>query len=245
MYFLPIIGVVVAGAAGVVAYMQWKRQQRTALSDIGLAPSGPSKLGPGAVFDTRVQEGGKAHHIVDLGRFGRGLIRNRVTQAGNVTPHWGVDITAPTLTPVRAALNGVVTDSRQIEGYGEAIAITHPQVGQSTVYAHLSRRLVDVGDEVTGGELIGLVGNTCSVDGREVPCWCRTQRIPRCQRPDGSYNTKTMGSHLHFEVHPAPHPTFSSTYERLDPVRWLQSHHIELFAWQWPQRTDIQDFGDL
>jgi len=245
MYFLPIIGVVIAGAAATAAYIQWKRQQRTALSELGLTPSEPSKVGPGAVFDTRVQEGGKAHHIVDMGRFGRGLIRNRQTHAGTVTPHWGLDITAPTLTPVRAAMNGFVTDSRQIEGYGNAVVITHPQLNQCTVYAHLSRRLVDVGEEVTGGQLIGLVGNSCSVDGREVPCWCRTQRISRCQRPDGTYNTQTMGSHLHFEVHPAPHPTFSSTYERLDPQQWLRRHSIEMFAWQWPVRTDVVNFGDL
>jgi hypothetical protein len=56
-----------------------------------------------------------------------------------------------------------------------------------------------------------------------------------------------MGSHLHFEVHPAPTPTFAPSSRRLDPVRWLQEKGIALFAWELPRALDatLQNFGDL
>jgi murein DD-endopeptidase MepM/ murein hydrolase activator NlpD len=248
MYFLPIIGLIVAGAAATAAIMQWKRSQNASLASLGLAPSAASKSGPGMVFDTRVQEGGKAHHIVDLGRFGRGLEMSRRTHAGETKPHWGLDITAPFLAPVRAALNGTVIESGQHRGYGEAIAITHPQIGQSTFYAHLSRRLVNVGDQVVGGQLIGLVGNSCEVSGEPTPCWCRTQPVSaRCPTPPGTQN---MGSHLHFEVHPTPQPNFSPTFRRLDPVEWLndRSRQIAMVAWEVPvsilRSRSVVEFGD-
>lgn len=247
MYFLPIIGMVVAGAAATAAYMEWKRRQGTALTSLGLGPSAASKSGPGMTFDPRVQEGGRAHHIVDIGRFGRGMDMNRSTLNSGSKPHWGVDITAPTMAPVRAALNGTVIESGQREGYGEAIAISHPQVGNSTFYAHLSRRLVNVGDQVVGGQLIGLVGNTCAVDGREIPCWCRTQAA-RCAALRPPQQTRTMGAHLHFEVHPTTTPNFAPTARRIDPLVWLRdpSRQIQLVAWEIPAalvRSTIE-FGD-
>lgn len=221
-------GVLVAGTA--LAIMQWKRAKGGELRSAGLSPSAPGKAGPGAVFDTRVQEGGIAHHIVDLGRFGRGMDMNRRTADGRSTPHWGLDITAPQLTPVRAAMNGRVIRAEPIEGYGNAVVLSHPQTRESTVYAHLSRILVHVGQQVGGGDLVGLVGRTCSVPGRPVPSWC-----------------PGMGAHLHFEVHPAAEPTFTPNYRRTDPVRWLRGKHIEMYAWELPRALDttLQNFGDL
>lgn len=228
MFEAVLLGTVTA--AGIIVVMAWKRYQSNALSAAGLTPSAPSKEGPGAVFDPRVQSGGRAHHIVDLGRFGRGMDRNRRTADGRVTPHWGIDITAPSLTPVRAALDGTVILSEPVEGYGNTVAVSHPQAGVSTVYAHLSRSLVSVGECVAGGQLVGLVGNTCSVPGRPVPSWCPGMR-----------------AHLHFEVHPAVRPTFSPTYQRTDPVAWLRSKTIAFVAWEIPQALlgSVQNFGDL
>ena len=232
-------------AVSIAAIMLWKRAQANSLRAAGLAPSAPSKSGPGAVFDTRTQSGGRANHIVDLGRFGRGMSGDRRTLAGTTTPHWGVDITAPPLTPVRAALDGVVLQAQPIEGYGNAVVLSHPQEGVSTVYGHLTRSLVSPGASVTGGQMIGLVGNTCSVPGRDVPCWCRAQPVSaRCPTPPG---TRDMGNHLHFEVHPAVRPTFSPTYQRTDPVAWLRRKGISLVAWEIPQALlgSVQNFGDL
>jgi murein DD-endopeptidase MepM/ murein hydrolase activator NlpD len=243
---LVIGGILAAGTALVV--MEWKRAKSDELRRAGITPSAPGKAGPGAVFDTRVQEGGLAHHIVDLGRFGRGMIPDRRTLAGAVTPHNGIDITAPTLTPVRAAMNGRVVRADPIEGYGTTVVLSHPQTGESTVYGHLSRALVTIGQQVGGGDLVGLVGNSCSVPGREVPCWCRQTNDARCNDPRTGRNTsRTMGSHLHFEVHPSPTPNFSPTARRTDPVRWLRDKHIEMFAWELPRALDstLQNFGDL
>lgn len=73
--------------------------------------------------------------------------------------HEGVDIAAPTGTPVHCARSGVVTSSRLSPSYGNVIEIDHGG-GTSTLYAHLSKRSVKAGDEVTMGDVIGLVGST-------------------------------------------------------------------------------------
>jgi murein DD-endopeptidase MepM/ murein hydrolase activator NlpD len=44
-------------------------------------------------------------------------------------------------------------------GYGKKVIIYHG-FGYTTVYAHLSSIYVNVGDEVTKGEIIGLMGDT-------------------------------------------------------------------------------------
>lgn len=75
-------------------------------------------------------------------------------------PHTGVDFTAPTGTPVYAPGNGVVTTvERNRHGYGLMVVIDHGY-GYETLYAHLSKFNVRVGQEVKRGEIIGFVGNT-------------------------------------------------------------------------------------
>lgn len=75
-------------------------------------------------------------------------------------PHTGVDFTAPTGTPVYAPGNGVVkTVERNRHGYGLMVVIDHGY-GYETLYAHLSRFNVRVGQEIKRGEIIGFVGNT-------------------------------------------------------------------------------------
>ncbi|MBO8129515.1 MAG: M23 family metallopeptidase [Peptococcaceae bacterium] len=72
--------------------------------------------------------------------------------------HTGIDIAAGAGTPVRSALNGVVIFTGNVKAYGKTVVIDHG--GIQTRYAHLSRILVDIGDEVSGGHTIGEVGNT-------------------------------------------------------------------------------------
>jgi murein DD-endopeptidase MepM/ murein hydrolase activator NlpD len=75
-------------------------------------------------------------------------------------PHTGVDFTAPTGTPIYAAGNGVVTKSeRNNHGYGIMVQINHGY-GYETLYAHMSKLNVKVGQAVKRGEIIGYVGNT-------------------------------------------------------------------------------------
>jgi murein DD-endopeptidase MepM/ murein hydrolase activator NlpD len=73
--------------------------------------------------------------------------------------HLGVDYAAPTGTPVRTVGDGVVTFSGWQNGYGNVVQIDHGN-GRSTLYAHLSRKDVRVGQRVQQGTRVGAVGST-------------------------------------------------------------------------------------
>jgi murein DD-endopeptidase MepM/ murein hydrolase activator NlpD len=88
--------------------------------------------------------------------------------------HPGLDIGILRSLDVRAAAHGIVTEVGYVpgyEGYGAVVAIRHDE-GYSTLYAHLSRPLVDRGRRVWQGDRIGVAGCTG---------WC-------------------TGTHLHFEL---------------------------------------------
>ncbi len=85
--------------------------------------------------------------------------------------HEGLDFVAETGTPVVAAAAGIVAVSEQQNEYGNIVEIDHGN-GLSTRYAHLSKRLVKVGDVVFKGHQIAEVGST----------------------------GRSTGAHLHFEV---------------------------------------------
>jgi Meckel syndrome type 1 protein len=93
----------------------------------------------------------------------------RGTVTSNFGPRWGrnhdgIDIAAPTGTPVRAAACGTVSLAGQQSGYGNMVCITHTSQF-STCYAHLSRFGVTNGAQVTQGQVIGYVGCTGSCTG--------------------------------------------------------------------------------
>lgn len=73
--------------------------------------------------------------------------------------HDGIDMGAPTGTPVYATGTGLVVDQRPQSGYGIQIVIDHG-FGYRTRYAHLSKNLVRPGQLVKRGEKIGEVGST-------------------------------------------------------------------------------------
>jgi murein DD-endopeptidase MepM/ murein hydrolase activator NlpD len=79
--------------------------------------------------------------------------------SGEGTLHTGVDISAPTGTPVKAAADGVVSYAQYYGGYGRLVIVTHNS-GVETYYAHLSKFDVIAGQEIRQGELIGRVGST-------------------------------------------------------------------------------------
>jgi murein DD-endopeptidase MepM/ murein hydrolase activator NlpD len=73
--------------------------------------------------------------------------------------HSGVDYAAPTGTPVRSVGDGVVDFAGWQNGYGNVVQIKHGNE-RSTVYAHLSRIDVRVGQRVEQGARVGAVGAT-------------------------------------------------------------------------------------
>jgi len=73
--------------------------------------------------------------------------------------HKGLDIGNNNGTPINATAAGVVIYSGWHGSYGRKIVIYHG-FGYSTVYAHLYRLNVAVGDEVEKGEVIGTMGST-------------------------------------------------------------------------------------
>jgi murein DD-endopeptidase MepM/ murein hydrolase activator NlpD len=73
--------------------------------------------------------------------------------------HPGIDIGVPAGTPIQAAASGTVTIAAPYGGYGNYTCIDHGG-GLSTCYAHQSSIQVSVGQSVSQGDVIGLVGCT-------------------------------------------------------------------------------------
>jgi len=78
---------------------------------------------------------------------------------GASSNHKGIDIGAPTGSDIVAAAPGKVIISRYSSSAGYYISIDHGG-GLCTVYMHCSKLLADVGDVVSGGEVIAKVGST-------------------------------------------------------------------------------------
>lgn len=90
---------------------------------------------------------------------------------GTMKFHEGMDFSAPIGTPVYATADGTVRTSSWQSAYGNMIEIDHGY-NYTTRYAHMSKLIAGVGQQVKRGDLIGLVGNT----------------------------GKSTGPHLHYEV---------------------------------------------
>lgn len=73
--------------------------------------------------------------------------------------HQGVDLPLKTGEPIHAAFTGKVRISKPWGAYGNLVVIRHDN-GLETFYGHLSQRLVEAGDWVNAGDVIGLGGST-------------------------------------------------------------------------------------
>ncbi len=91
--------------------------------------------------------------------------------------HYGTDLKLQTGDTVLCAFEGKVRISRYHRDFGHVVVVRHSN-GLETLYGHLSKRLVEVGDDVQAGEVLGLGGNT----------------------------GRSTGSHLHFETRYMGHP---------------------------------------
>jgi hypothetical protein len=78
---------------------------------------------------------------------------------GRSAMHTGIDFVAPSGTNVDVTASGTVVQAGVNSGYGNLVEVDHGG-GLVTRYGHLSQILVNVGDKVKAGDVIGRVGST-------------------------------------------------------------------------------------
>jgi murein DD-endopeptidase MepM/ murein hydrolase activator NlpD len=104
-------------------------------------------------------------------------------------PHEGIDVSAPSGSPIEAPAAGRVISAGWEQGYGNTLEIDHGY-GITTRYAHASRILVHKGERVQRGQRVALVGNS----------------------------GLATGPHLHYEVHVNGRPVNPLRYVMPDGV---------------------------
>lgn len=150
--------------------------RRMLLNESYIIPSDemyPSWVNHGVHYDAVMPDS----FVIDLRGFFMPTTRTRITDVYGYRPrrrrvHHGLDIDVERGDTIYAAFDGKVRiASYQRRGYGHYIVVRHDN-GIETLYAHLSKKLVDENQNVKAGEPIGLGGNS----------------------------GRSSGSHLHFET---------------------------------------------
>lgn len=97
--------------------------------------------------------------------------------------HPGLDFTAPSGTPIYATADGVIINAgNRGDGYGNHVIINHGY-GYKTLYGHMYRIKVKVGQRVKRGEVIGWVGST----GKSTGPHCHYEVIKNGNKIDPIY----------------------------------------------------------
>jgi murein DD-endopeptidase MepM/ murein hydrolase activator NlpD len=91
--------------------------------------------------------------------------------------HTGIDLDAPSGTPVHATADGVVEKASWSRTYGKLVIVNHGN-GLETYYAHLSRFNVLPGQEVRRGEIVAVSGRTGHATGPHVHYEVRLSGTP-------------------------------------------------------------------
>lgn len=90
-----------------------------------------------------------------------GVITSRFGASSSIrrSSHTGLDISAATGTPIKAAASGTVTFSGYKGSYGNMLVISHGN-GVQTYYCHCSKLYVGTGTQVSQGQTVAAVGST-------------------------------------------------------------------------------------
>jgi murein DD-endopeptidase MepM/ murein hydrolase activator NlpD len=111
------------------------------------------------------------------GRIGSSFGERQDPINGEGAFHSGIDIDAPTGSPVRAAADGNVTEAAMNAGYGREIVIDHGH-DVMTIYGHLSVMAVVPGQHVMRGQVIGYVGQSGRATGPHLHYEVRVHKVP-------------------------------------------------------------------
>lgn len=156
----------------ILSYNGLESNSKIAVGDVVIIPDGVISSAPTAVARTSTQA------PVTSGYFIRPV--NGGVKSQGIHGYNGIDIAAPVGSPIYASAGGTVIIARTSGyngGYGLYVAIKHAN-GTQTVYGHMSKVNVAVGQQVEQGEVIGAVGNT----------------------------GRSTGPHIHFEIRGAKNP---------------------------------------
>lgn len=126
-----------------------------------------------ALIDAAEASGAEDAHVVGNEVFVRPAIGTFTSGFGARwgVVHYGIDIANAIGTPIYAFSDGVVEDAGPASGFGLWVVLRHPD-GTHSVYGHVNRMFVKVGEQVRAGERIAEIGN----------------------------RGESTGPHLHFEV---------------------------------------------
>ena len=94
-----------------------------------------------------------------LGRISGVFGSQRILNGKPRAPHYGIDIAAPTGTPILAPASGTITLAYDLYFSGLTVILNHG-LGVNSTFLHLDDMAVKVGDIVERGELIGTLGST-------------------------------------------------------------------------------------
>ncbi len=108
---------------------------------------------------------------------------------GKLARHNGVDIPAPYGPPIYATADGIVGRAQRLGGYGNYVEIEHGNAIE-TRYGHMSSFVVQPGQQVKKGDVIGYVGST----------------------------GRSTGNHLHYEVRIDGEPVNPMPFVRSDSM---------------------------
>jgi len=101
------------------------------------------------------------------GRISSPYGKRKHPMSGEIEFHTGTDISAGSGSPVRATADGIVSFSGWSGGNGYLVVLEHGH-GFSTFFAHNKKNVVEVGQKVKRGDVIGYVGTTGSSTGPHV-----------------------------------------------------------------------------